>query len=147
MVWDCLGNKNQQWQFQELPMPRLVYAPSLESNNPKCVDLMANDLTNGQPLQIWDCAKTPQQMWAFDAKASIIYLLVGPKDGGKKNGAKCVDLRNGATRNATAVQVWDCATAIQGGLAMGWNQQWSLSSSTSLKEMDGVISRGVNIVV
>jgi hypothetical protein len=134
MVWECLGNKNQQWEFQELPVPRLVYAPSLESASPKCIDLMAGNTTNGQPLQIWDCAGTPQQTWAFEAKSGVMYLL--------SDASKCADLRNGGMKNSTAVQVWDCTAAPQGGLAIGWNQQWSLSSSESSK---GRV--GMNIIV
>lgn len=139
----CLGNKNQQWQFQELPVPRLVYAPSLESDNPKCVDLKnceGDCLKNGQPLRIWDCENTQNahQNWAFDPRAGLVYLLQADGEG---SDGKCFDLRDGGMKNGTGVQVWDCAAA-RGGLSTGWKQQWSLSSSTSLED-----KTGMNIIV
>merc|ERR1712190_29655 len=119
-MWPCLGNEHQQWYFDESPNYQLVYAASLGSNASKCVDLMGGDLTNGQPLQIWDCAQTKQQTWAWDSKASMVYLAAT----GSAENLKCMDLRNGGMDNGTNVQVWDCLVSGPRGLALGCNQQW-----------------------
>lgn len=131
MTWPCLGNENQQWIFQAPSQdnrPRLIYAPTFNSSKPKCIDVMAGNTSNCQPLQIWDCANTDQQMWAFDDRAGLVYLLSSSTE-------KCFDLRDGGMKKATPVQVSDCAIANRGGLAIRWRQQWSLTSSTSSQDV------------
>lgn len=80
-----------------------------------CVDVPSGDLTNGNPIEIWQCNGSPQQQWGCDESNGSVYLS------SSSDASKCLDLQNGGLGDGTPVQLWDCI----GGLG---NQQWGAGS-------------------
>merc|ERR1712216_700517 len=93
----------------------------------KCVDVPGNDYTNGNVLQIWDCAGWPQQLWGYDAWMGTVFLASSTGDA-----SKCFDLQNGGLENGTPVQIWDCIDSLSYG---NENQQWDMSFTSSTISM------------
>ena len=54
---------------------------------------------NGAPVQITDCTGGDDQEWKFGPNGAISLY----------NGAKCLDVTNGANTNGNKLQVWNCA--------------------------------------
>lgn len=86
----------------------------------KCVDVPNGDTTNGSPIQIWDCAGSPQQQWGYDSDRHSIYMAQSSEDA-----TKCFQMQDGSGISGTPLEIWNC-------LPYG-NQQWNLEkASTSM---------------
>lgn len=55
-LWECTGNKGQEWIFNNGKLQSVVSS--------KCLD--AGDMQVGSQLTIWDCDDVPQQQWGYD---------------------------------------------------------------------------------
>jgi hypothetical protein len=93
-TWDCVGNDNQQWIFQD---GQLV----LRSDASKCVDLLGGDTTNGNLLGIWDCLASDSQQWGFDPDMGTIYLA----SSAASDASKCMQFGGNPGDNLV---IWDC---------------------------------------
>ena len=70
----------------------------------KCLDLNADNTTNGTAVQLYSCNGTAAQSWTASS------------DGTLKASGKCLDVYAQGTANATKVEIWDCNG--------GTNQVW-----------------------
>jgi len=76
--------------------------------NTFCLDVTDGKNTNGNPLQIWTCAKnSSNQKWTIGQDLTIQWTGKG----------KCVDLTNGSVTAGNRLQLWTCS-------AGNTNQQW-----------------------
>ncbi|MFC7529278.1 RICIN domain-containing protein [Actinoplanes sp. GCM10030250] len=83
------------------------------SQSGRCADVPNGSTANGIQVQLWDCAGSVQQRWAYTAgKQLMVY------------GNKCLDANGNGTANGTAVIIWDC----HGGL----NQQWNVNAAGTI---------------
>ncbi|ACU75716.1 glycoside hydrolase family 3 domain protein [Catenulispora acidiphila DSM 44928] len=62
----------------------------------KCLDLAADDNTNGAKVEIYTCNNTSGQSWSHLA------------DGTLRSAGKCMDVKGAGTANGTLVQIYDC---------------------------------------
>lgn len=74
---------------------KLIFG-SAGANAKKC---LRADNVNGAPVQITDCTGGDDQEWKFGPNGAISLY----------NGAKCLDVTNGANTNGNKLQVWNCA--------------------------------------
>ncbi|WP_329173065.1 glycoside hydrolase family 3 C-terminal domain-containing protein [Streptomyces sp. NBC_01477] len=71
----------------------------------KCLDLGADDNTNGAKVDIYTCNGTSGQSWSHLA------------DGTLRAAGKCLDVKAAGTANGAAIQIYDC----NGTAAQVWN--------------------------
>jgi hypothetical protein len=67
---------------------------------------------DGTPLQLWDCARSANQLWSF------------PSDGTVRSLGLCMDLARASTNENTTVQLVNCNG--------GWTQKFTLSAAHDL---------------
>lgn len=79
----------------------------------KCLDDRQRVLTNGTPVNSYDCNGSPQQTWTLNSDGSIT------------TGGQCLDVTGGptATANGTKLQLWSCL-----GTA---NQTWAAENDAN----------------
>lgn len=68
-----------------------------------CLDLTNGDLTDGNPVQTWQCTDgNPNQVWfPEDVLPAPFVVQIHPNG----NNAKCLDIRGAAFENGTPVQM------------------------------------------
>ncbi|GIG19883.1 hypothetical protein Cch01nite_06070 [Cellulomonas chitinilytica] len=74
-----------------------VTAGSITNANGMCLDNNAQNTSNGNKVQIWDCNGTVAQKWTFKEAGSTLRVQ-----------GKCLDVAGGDTGNGTKVQLYDC---------------------------------------
>jgi hypothetical protein len=98
----------------------LSYSQIRALHSGKCVDVPSNSMSNGAPVQQWDCLGSGQfsQHWAlFRVESTTIppyFELVSRHSG------KCLDVTGASIGNGALVQQWGCLGSTQA------NQQVSL---------------------
>ncbi|MCG8419611.1 MAG: FG-GAP-like repeat-containing protein [Proteobacteria bacterium] len=121
-IGNCLSygaGSNGSWLGSQYSSAQVTSATGwIAGLQDKCLEVSGGNLSNGTPLQIWDCADVSRQTWTI--VAGTIKLA---------SANKCVDLRGGNTNNGTAVQLWDCVDVP--------NQKWTLTSDGQIRGLDG----------
>ncbi|KAF7791069.1 hypothetical protein EIP86_002030 [Pleurotus ostreatoroseus] len=109
--WACTANNdNQVWTLSAarppgIPLPSTIHP---NGNTAKCLDIRADYVSNGTPVQIYDCNGTPAQEWLISPGSTKIQL----------NGTSfCVDASSAEPSNGQGMKIWQCYA----GLAA---QQW-----------------------
>ena len=130
-MWDCDGSSRQQWLFvPSFSSGGLTYGEIRILNTEFCLDL-DNGATsfNGATLQVWACAGTPNQLWAFNSVTETEFELLNYKAVSSGQTA-CVDIQDFNSANDATVQSWSCAGSL--------NQQWNLNSQGQLQSPQSV---------
>ncbi|MEV0136714.1 ricin-type beta-trefoil lectin domain protein [Dactylosporangium sp. NPDC050688] len=108
-IWTCDGNSAQQWTMQWTGIGMI------HSGIPgKCIDNNLGALTNGNPIQSYDCNG--------GANSQILTVL---GDGTIRVAAKCLDITGYGTTNGSKIQLYDCN--------MTPNQLWELGPDNSIR--------------
>jgi hypothetical protein len=94
-VWDCIGNENQQWVWDEQSGTIRYY-----QDQDWCIDIPGGNTDNGQTLWLWQCNGKQQQMWQGGGSYQWISNL---------NDKQCLDLSGGDSTNGKPVELWTCA--------------------------------------
>lgn len=107
-LWECVGNKGQEWIFHDGKLKSAVSG--------KCLD--AGDMTVGSQLMIWDCIDLPQQQWGYSQDAVgigfqySIYLASNEFDASLCLGVEAESWQEvgagNADGNGSPVQVTEC---------------------------------------
>ncbi|KAJ3556356.1 hypothetical protein NM688_g2074 [Phlebia brevispora] len=108
-TWACTANNaNQVWTLSARPQfPPPVSHIHPNGDNAKCLDVRADVLADGTPVQIYDCNGTPAQDWILLRGSTMVQL----------NGTDfCLDAGS-APANGVGMKIWQCYA----GLAA---QQW-----------------------
>ncbi|MFF5232467.1 ricin-type beta-trefoil lectin domain protein [Dactylosporangium sp. NPDC000521] len=108
-TWTCAGNAAQQWTMQWTGIGLLRSGIA-----GKCADNNLGALTNGNPIQSYDCN---------GGGNSQIFTM--PGDGTLRVAGKCVDIVNYGTANMSKIHLWDCNGTT--------NQLWQVGPANSLR--------------
>lgn len=95
--------------------PRVTSVPVQNFNTNRCVDVkdaQSGTAKDGTALQLWDCANSTNQKWAFSS------------DGTVRSMGLCMDLAWASTDDGTQIQLVKCNG--------GWAQRFTLNGSHDL---------------
>jgi hypothetical protein len=87
---------SQRWALRPGPVPhqRLVVGHA----SGRCLNVMDSRTLSGNPLQLWDCKESPEELWAWSpGSGSLVSALVVP------NTSFCLDAGNTATPPAPPI--------------------------------------------
>merc|ERR1711865_1243244 len=120
-MWSCdSNNANQHWNASYAPdaIPfdgRKSVFMGPQKKPSLCVDVLGGDLTNGNPVGLWECNSGENQNWfwddSFSSRAGGSALVLKSTSWGTSplNG-KCVTASG--SENGSALVIWDCERVV-----------------------------------
>lgn len=109
------GSAYQQWTSTS-PLTGEVHG----IGSGRCLDVRADNTTNGTPVQIYDCSGGAAQAWTYNESSRTLSV---------HGGTKCLDA--GAATAGLGLRIWDCSGAA--------NQQWTFNSNRTLSLANGLV--------
>jgi len=105
-IWDCNGDTNQQWYFNEQTLAIQSYV-----DDKKCIDLPGSSTVDGNKLWIWDCTGGKNQQWRGGGYYQWQSMI---------DDTKCIDLYGGDSADGKQAELWDCIAPSPGPATGGF---------------------------
>lgn len=82
--------------------PSIPYYELQVRHSQKCLDVKADDFTNGTPIQQYSCHGSANQKWRLESVGDGYYQIISQRSG------KCIDVKAATDGDQTPVQLYDC---------------------------------------
>lgn len=124
-LYGCSGWDNQKWVYDGLKKNIRTF-----KDLAKCVDLSKGNTSNGANIQIWDCQEgNTNQIWDIPNTETVELPIKVGSIRSYLHQDKCLDNKDGSTRNGNNIQLWTCG----GTNGMGTDDQLWYFDGTQIK--------------
>ncbi|WP_029292061.1 RICIN domain-containing protein [Cellulomonas sp. HZM] len=112
---------NPAWFRGEISLGTWVWYGQVKLNGTSlCLDVVSRLNDDGTGVQVYDCNKTPAQVWTFNPNGTVkVYQSVGQWNATDNPTPRCLDINASSQANDVQMQIWSCGTSQA-------NQTWRL---------------------